>query len=130
MTNSAATDSPVPKSNSYVARHWRGELSLSRSWWINGALLFGIGVNAAAVIAITLTLLVLRGTPALAVILALGELFLQVTALVWTIVGIWRAASRYSGRKLWAVWAKAGVCLGMVYSILVIVSELSAFAKL
>src|SRR6516225_6094339 len=38
-----------PLSKSYIARHWRGELSLPRSYWINGVLLniglqFAIGI--------------------------------------------------------------------------------------
>jgi hypothetical protein len=34
-----------PASSSYFARHWRGELSLPKSYWLNGALLFGVGCN-------------------------------------------------------------------------------------
>src|SRR5947209_19993561 len=37
---------PPPPSNNYFARHWRGELSLPKSYWVNGVV-FGLLVGIA-----------------------------------------------------------------------------------
>jgi len=99
------------RSGSYFARHWKGELSLPRSFWINGIgiliafgaltwglghILLGGGSSPPVVAAFIVTLLIVR--------FSVGT---------WQIVGIWRAATRRSartGRRFWALLTKV-VCL-------------------
>ncbi|MBV9783338.1 MAG: DUF4339 domain-containing protein [Acidisphaera sp.] len=88
---------PRRERESYLARHWRGEHSLVRSFWINQFVLGGLfgyvmGMLARAAMR--------RSDPALAVgclfATALGWLACQ----VWLTVGTWRAANlaRENGR--------------------------------
>lgn len=105
------------KGGSYFARHWRGELSLPRSYWLNGVLIFGIGCNLLFVIATAVTVLALRSNPGAAITLLLGEQALDITAYVWALVGTWRAATYYEGRRFWAVLARIGIVLGVLVSI-------------
>ncbi|MBL8289422.1 MAG: hypothetical protein JNL85_15690 [Rubrivivax sp.] len=99
-------------SDGYIARHWRGELTLPVSYWVNNVLLampvgFAIGALAAW-IAVTGdhlrggSLAVLVGWPLLVLFSA------------WCIVGAWRSASAYSasgGSSLWAGLAKLSLAL-------------------
>ncbi|MBX6374538.1 MAG: DUF4339 domain-containing protein [Acetobacteraceae bacterium] len=110
-----ASAAPVGR-RGWIRRHWRGELRLGRSYWVNTVLL---------------SILVLGGLNALdrargriesdlevsAQVYALGATaligFLALFAL-WQAVGVWRAASRHparGGRRLWAVLAKLAVVL-------------------
>lgn len=101
-----AAPRPAPQ-GSYIARHWRGELSLARSYWVNNLLLatplallltglmswIGAKGDSLQVSAIT----VLAGMPLL---LALN---------VWCLVGAWRAAANYlreHGSLLWGWLAR------------------------
>ncbi|MFN3304730.1 MAG: hypothetical protein ACK44A_13550, partial [Roseateles sp.] len=103
---------PAPQ-GSYLARHWRGELSLARSYWVNNILLatplalaltglmswIGAKGDSLQVSAIT----VLAGMPLL---LALN---------VWCLVGAWRAAANYlreRGSLLWGWLARVSLALG------------------
>jgi hypothetical protein len=103
------------RSRSYIARHWRGELSLPVSYWLNGilgAVAVGATVGATAY-AINrqsdaqpmLWLLSLIATWMSAALLAL-----------WQAVGVWRSATRYRqrGKRFWGAAAKALVLLGVV----------------
>ena len=81
----------------YIKRHWRGELSLAKAFWVNGALLgmamnflFGVfnyagltdGMHWQARVAVVILL------PAI-----------LITVGVWQIVGIWRSAENYTRSK-------------------------------
>jgi hypothetical protein len=91
----------------YIARHWRGELTLPVSFWVNNFLLaapvgFAIGALAAW---ITVTGDYLRGG-SIALLVA-WPLLLGFS--VWCIVGAWRAATAHTdsgGSSLWAGLAK------------------------
>lgn len=88
---------------SWVARHWRGELSLAVSFWINNLLLpipLGLGIGALGVW-ITLTGDGLR-SGAIALLVAWPLLLLLSS---WCVVGCWRAARAYrasGGGVLWS----------------------------
>ncbi|MDR7334767.1 hypothetical protein [Roseateles asaccharophilus] len=97
----------------YFTRHWRGELSLARSYWVNNMLLatplaFGltglmswIGAKGDSLQISAITVLV--GMPLL---LALD---------VWCMVGAWRAATNYlreHGSLLWGWLARFALALG------------------
>ena len=42
------------------ARHWRGDYSLPRSYWVNGALIFGLGINMLFLIMVSVAMAVLQ----------------------------------------------------------------------
>ncbi|WP_116809225.1 hypothetical protein [Steroidobacter cummioxidans] len=97
----------------YFVRHWRGELSLPISYWINGSLL-GIGF---------LLLFHLIGEvtsqwelrPTAITMLGLMTAFVLVT--IWSTVGILRSASRHAergGSAAWAVTAQVVTCLSAI----------------
>jgi hypothetical protein len=103
--------------SSYIVRHWRGELPLPVSYWINNTLL-SMGV---------LTLLTrapwreyLDESPRLysAAIAGIWSLLAVIT--MWQIVGTWRSANTYvktSRRRLWAILAKIALVIGLVASL-------------
>jgi hypothetical protein len=97
----------------YFVRHWRGDLSLAVSFWINGFL-----VNAVLLAVALVPIIYLERNPqdANLTILALTLLFLLAWALlaIWQLVGIWRSASHHvlrGGRKFWSIAAKVVVVL-------------------
>jgi hypothetical protein len=106
---------PLPPrgAQNYFARHWRGELSLPLSYWVNGTLcsvlcgLFIVGLGA----------LIYREGEARPLIwlvsLSTVWLFILVLA-IWQMVGIWRSATHYrqNGRRFWGGLAKALMVLG------------------
>ena len=105
--------SPTGKKANYFVRHWRGDLSLGVSYWVNGLLisffiLFLVGV-----------LTVLLGQMGLRIIALMALMLYALIMLVnvWQIVGIWRSASKHEargGRRAWAIAAKVVVVLGTV----------------
>ena|ERR1700730_16352920 len=99
--------SPGTQTVTYIKRHWRGDLSLPVSYWINGWLL-GIGyiVGTSAY------------QPNPSITSAIGLLILIALGCaieVWQLIGIWRSASKHTergGRKIWAYLAQVGVIVG------------------
>jgi hypothetical protein len=101
--------------NGYLVRHWRGELTLPVSFWVNNGLLaMPVGFGIAALAAwITATGDFLRGgSIALLVSWPLLLLFSM-----WCIVGAWRAASAYmqsGGAWLWGGLTKLMLALSVL----------------
>jgi hypothetical protein len=106
---------PRPASKNYLARHWRGELSLPKSYWVNGlvggfAVGFTIGALAYAI----------NRQGEVQPILWMASLILTwaVVALftIWQAVGVWRSATHYrqSGRTFWGGAAKVATVLGLL----------------
>lgn len=104
---------PATTTGSYFARHWRGELSLPKSYWVSGVLLFGFCCNLAMIVVVTLAIFALRATPALAFTVAVAYILLTLGAYVWAVVGIWRSANRRGGG--WAMVAR----IVMIFSVLI-----------
>lgn len=97
----------------YFVRHWRGELSLPVSYWINGSLM-GVGVSL-------LFLLIIEVTKswdlraAASAMLALQVLLILLMG--WSAVGILRSAAKHTkrgGSAGWATVAQVLTCLGAV----------------
>jgi hypothetical protein len=106
---------PVRAQRGYLVRHWRGELSLPVSYWINGALL---GVIATLAIAVFTTLVVQQGLDAqpLPALVGICAIWLGISLLtLWQSVGIWRSATRYrdAGDAPWGGIAKIVLALGV-----------------
>jgi hypothetical protein len=126
-----AVEERVPQQRgSYFARHWRGDLSLPRSYWINGGLIFGLGCNIIIMMATMATIVAFRGTPALAVTVALGEVLLNIAAYIWALVGTWRSASKFRGKPVWSILAKVGMSLGVLISIGNVAQTLSVIGRI
>src|SRR5262245_5514406 len=95
----------------YFLRHWRGELPLPVSYWLNGMLgcLF-VGILSGVVSAFDAT----SGLKvAVAAVIFLYVLSFAVS--IWQIVGTWRSASNHTergGNAVWAGLAKAVLVLG------------------
>lgn len=98
----------------YLTRHWRGELSLPVSYWLNGflgsiaaaVLALGIGVAARAVF-----------TPLIGLVAVIGIWVIVAAIAIWQVVGVWRSANRRTaetGRRFWPIAAKLMAVLGIV----------------
>jgi hypothetical protein len=113
----AAAPLPKPRSQNYFARHWRGELSLPKSYWLNGVL---GGVAVGAVIAGFGIVIAREGdAKPLLWLAAIGAIWLCVLLFAaWQSVGVWRSATRYkrSGRSFWGGAAKTMTVLGALQS--------------
>ncbi|HUK02044.1 MAG TPA: GYF domain-containing protein [Steroidobacteraceae bacterium] len=111
----AAPPDALIESGNYFIRHWRGQLSLPISYWINGALLT---VALLAAIGIVRQSGVLDDIGARRTGLwVLGVFAVGFAASVWQFVGIWRSATRHpstGGSRGWAIVAKVMVVLGLL----------------
>tara|TARA_B100000315_G_scaffold236680_1_gene252724 strand:- start:830 stop:2362 length:1533 start_codon:yes stop_codon:yes gene_type:complete len=103
---------------SFIARHWKGELSLATSFWIN---LFLLNI-VITVIYITIETLFEKNQfdPRLSFLL----FFIMNIALIiiypWQLVGTWRAANNHvqqTQRSFWAGWAKVLLVIGLLGTI-------------
>lgn len=99
---------------SYLGRHWRGHLSLARTYWVNGV------IANIIVTVLGLLLLSLEQLGQSLRIIAVGfiaffALFLIIRG--WALVGIWRSAGRHGARGGIAGWgtvARVAVALGVL----------------
>ncbi|WP_104654534.1 hypothetical protein [Ralstonia insidiosa] len=107
----------VPSRN-FFARHWRGDYSLVRSYWLHTALMqFGVMALSAGV-----THALAHNAPARAASSALLLIYvLGVMLWIWAVVGTWRSADREQARNrlagmtsLWPFVAKLMIALGAI----------------
>jgi hypothetical protein len=97
----------------YIKAHWRGDLSLARSYWVNGFLL-GLGLQVGAIL---LQGPLSRQSVSDGAALALTLIALIAAVAVWQLVGIWRSASNASlktGHSFWPRVAKVLICFGFL----------------
>jgi hypothetical protein len=129
MLPEAEIGTVLAQSGSYFARHWRGELSLPRSCWING-LIVNLAANLVIPIPLIVTVAFFRDKHLLIGLLCLGEIVLQIAAYSWGLVGAWRSAVRYRGPHIWSIWARIGMSLSVLICIPNIIQELSVLSSL
>lgn len=104
-----------PRQRNYFQRHWRGELSLPVSYWLNG---FIVGFPAALLIWLTgeafaqITQDDVQPGLMLGVVIVLWACAGALTT--WQQVGIWRSARSYKGPRVWPVLARVAAILGIV----------------
>jgi hypothetical protein len=100
-------------SGNYFKRHWRGELSLPVSYWINGVVVFIAmnGVDYVLTQALTPATF-MDDTAAFAGLTALVLFGGEIAIGVWSYVGIWRSAHKRGGG--WGVVAQVMVVLGIL----------------
>ena len=114
---------PLPRqpAQNFIARHWRGEFSLPRSYWIN-YLVLGIGVGL-AFSALSAAINQRAVEQPVYWLISLGLTWSAITLFtIWGAIGVWRAATAYrrAGKRFWGVAAKVTVALGalnLAYSI-------------
>lgn len=110
----------TPKYQNFVARHWRGDLPLWKSYWIVGFLSYIFAVLAVvAVNALTTSRGTIGPTGILVYFVSTWALIAALT--IWQLVGIWRSATRRIEQRNsigkmapWAGLAKLMVCLGFL----------------
>jgi hypothetical protein len=111
------TDEPAVKKRNYIVRHWRGELSLPVSYWVNG---FLGSLAATIVIAVIAASANFRDDydPTIA-LLSVGGIWTAVfVILTWQVVGTWRSATNYQKDKsLWGGTAKVLLVIGVIRSL-------------
>jgi hypothetical protein len=108
----------VRSSGSYFSRHWRGELSLAQSYWLNGVLV-GFVFRALFIAGVALLGAFVKDHSLLVPSFILLTL-VPVAVCIWQVVGIWRSADNYSeggGRSMWANLAKIGCVIGVLFMI-------------
>jgi hypothetical protein len=105
---------PVQPSRNYFVRHWRGELSLGISYWVNGTLISS-GVGYAVILMVTLLMenmtIPVRQSAYIYIVMVTATILLW----LWSIVGIWRSARLHpvrGGSKGWATAARVMVVIG------------------
>lgn len=101
------------KTGNWLADHWRGNLSLGVSYWINGTLL--AGVVGGLLPTLLETAMLGRESIQLGAALTLVALLLGLAIWLWAAVGIWRSADKHplrGGSGAWATVAKVMVVLG------------------
>ena len=106
---------PPPASNNYFARHWRGELSLPKSYWVNG-LVFGFIVGAAVAALGFAVNSKGEAQPVVWMATLIATWVIVALFTMWQAVGVWRAATYYraGGKKFWGGLAKTVTVLGVV----------------
>jgi hypothetical protein len=92
---------------SWIGRHWRGELSLARSYWINCFLVLFVMWQAENVVRGLLH----DGLYRYEVLFELAAYLLLLPLATWQLVGIWRAAR---GKRFWGFLARALVAVNVV----------------
>lgn len=117
-------DEHLPRSGNLITRHWRGEYSLARSYWINGTLVTVAGMAALWALQVVMKGAAIGPMMSCAMIISLYGLLLVVT--VWQVVGIWRSASRHvtrGGTAFWATAARILVAIGLIQTLASVVTE-------
>ena len=105
---------PPPPRN-YFVRHWRGELSLPKSYWLNG-LLGGFIVG----VAITVVSLAVHSRseaqPVVWLVTLIATWVVVALFTMWQAVGVWRSATNYraSEKYFWGGLAKIVTVIGVL----------------
>lgn len=96
-------------SRSYIGRHWRGELSLPISFFVN---VVAIGIAEFAIVFVLSDLIFADFNPTLAIPFIVSAVFVSLIELIivaWQVVGTWRSARRLmveTGQTFYALLAE------------------------
>lgn len=100
----------------YFVRHWRGDLGLGISYWLNGFLL-NIAVLAIVGAYVAYSKSATDDGIVKSFVILNGIILLLFILSAWQYVGVWRSASKSPGRggsRLWAVLAQTMVIFGVL----------------
>jgi hypothetical protein len=109
---SVYVEKAVRKQTGYIGRHWRGELSLATSFWINVVLIDFI-LKSAELISAAFLHNPLTGTH----VTIIHNPFVIMILYPWQIIGLWRSSERHietTGKRFWARTAQVLVVLGFI----------------
>jgi len=121
--------SPGQKENraSYFVRHWRGDLSLPVSYWINYVLITFVAVFAISVIVSEFPSPdPTRNVVGWAAYVSLVW-FIALIVGVWQLVGVWRSAEKHKSRGGSGFWAGAARVI-VIFGVLALVREVTSEA--
>jgi hypothetical protein len=87
--------------NEYINAHWRGELSLARSYWVNVALL-----NLLLWISLTQLIPSINNSDHITLLFSMIAIHFSMSIIfIWQVCGTWRSASKYVNKKNGVMWA-------------------------
>lgn len=115
----------------FVRRHWRGDYSLARSYWINVVVL-SLPLNLGAR-AIGNAIDRVRFSPNAALVTSLAIIAAIGVIGTWQLVGVWRSANRTLARGQGAFWpnlAKVVVVIGFVSGAVQVTTSFSDVTRL
>ena len=115
----------------YFIRHWRGELSLPVSFWVNLVLLSILSIPVTQIVVPYIQTL-FSSVASIIIFRVLCTIILIILAF-WQPVGVWRSASRHPRQgcsKFWAVLAKIVAVLWLIIVVATIVTVIVAIAGL
>ena len=101
-------------SNNYLVKHWRGELSLAKSYWINTAF---IGIVFGIAFVLIENSIYLQNNALIKTQVYASLIVLSIVVYIWQIGGCWRSANRHvaeSGKAFWARTAQVVLVLGLI----------------
>lgn len=113
----ATPEAEAPPRGLYIARHWRGQLSLPVSYWVNGTLL---GMLLGAVMPMLGGLFGVSDSLRQLAMFYIAAICIVYLSWVWSFVGIWRSAGRHAmrgGSAFWGYAARGSVLLGVCAAI-------------
>ncbi len=131
MSQQASSTSLAAPSGSYIARHWRGDISLGWSYWINGAVIGFIGRVLWYGAIAGLSVGVKDRSTLVASLIAM--IAITLTIYIWQVVGIWRSARKHVGRggkRIWAILAMVSCVLGVVYVAAIQIQNFDVVSKI
>ncbi len=115
-----ATEESVNKkghSVNYIRKHWRGELSLAVSFWIN---LFLLNIAVILLIVFFSSSGIIENPVIAARVVIIFSAFALLIIYPWQIIGLWRSCNNHiekSGKRFWARTAQVFVVLGFILSL-------------
>ena len=113
-------ETPDPSGN-YLARHWRGELPLGVSFWLNGVLATAAMIAMAAALGAWAAKSQSNySVPAVWIAYWTGAVAIG----LWQWVGVWRSANHHvaqTGRRFWSGAAKLTAGLGAIFVVIQLV---------
>lgn len=118
---SAYVERAVRKQMGYIGRHWRGELPLAVSFWIN-VVLVDLFLKSVELLSIAFIHNPSRGTH----ITIIHSPFIILILYPWQIMGLWRSCNRHieaTGKRFWARTAQVLVVLGFIATLSDLVSS-------
>ncbi|NQT29292.1 MAG: hypothetical protein HQ596_01845 [Candidatus Saganbacteria bacterium] len=104
---------PVKKIG-YIKKHWRGELSLAVSFWVNLCLLNCVIIFVGKLLSYGE---VIKNPVNAARFVLIHAVFALLIVYPWQIVGLWRACNQYiktNGKRFWANAAQVIVVIGLI----------------
>ena len=97
----------------FVSRHWHGDYSLARSYWVNVVLLSALF----QIITTPVLQMEVQGNSSTPMLAIVSVTFFVMLASVWQFVGLWRSSRNHinrTGRRFWARIAQILAVLGLL----------------